>query len=99
MAQFVIDRLEVVVVDQQQGKGNITPVGPRKGGVETASKLPCVDQAGEAVGGRLLPAALVAKRIGDRNGRASGQCVDGEQVLVGEGDRGQIGRASCRERV
>ena len=84
MTQLVVDRLEVVVVDQQQGQGHVAPVGPRKSRVEPASKLPRVDQARQAVGGRLLPAALEAKRIRDGDGRAPGQRIDREQVLVGE---------------
>ena len=88
MPQFVIDGLEVVVIDQQQGKGHIAAVGPCKCGVEPPAEFPGVDQAREAVCGRLLPAALVAKRVGDRNRRAPGQRVDREQVLVGERAQG-----------
>src|SRR5206468_2323077 len=52
-----------------------------------APELAGVGEPGQAVRRGLLAAAVVAQGVGDRDGGAAGQGVDGEEVLIGERPR------------
>src|SRR6267154_4677215 len=57
-------------------------MGERRG--EAPPELSRVGEAGQPVSGRLLGAAVVAERVGERNRRAAREGGDRKEVLVGE---------------
>ena len=87
VAELVVDGFEEVVVDQEHRERHIAAVGPRESPVKAAPELAGVGEPGQAVRRGLLAAAVVAQGVGDRDGGAAGQGVDGEEVLVGERPR------------
>ncbi|MDQ6880453.1 MAG: hypothetical protein M3082_22650 [Candidatus Dormibacteraeota bacterium] len=84
VADLVVHRLEMIEIDEEHREGRGSPLRPRERRRQPPPELARVGKAGHAVGGCLPGAAVVADRIGDRDGRAAGEGRDREQVLVGE---------------
>ena len=84
VAHGVVDLFEVVEIDDhhRHRARNRAPQGHLLD--QPAPKLSVVQQSGQPIGDRLLCAALVTERVGQRHGRAAGQGVDREEVLVAE---------------
>ncbi len=90
VAELVVDRLEVVEVDEQQRHRHRCLVLPREDRVQPAAQLADVVETRQHVGGRLLRAAVVAQGVCHRHRRASGKRVHREQVLVAECPAGAL---------
>ena len=67
VAELVVDRLEVVEVDEQQGDSHRRLVRPREDRVEATAQLTHVVEAGQRVGRRLLRAAVIAQSVRHRD--------------------------------
>src|SRR5207249_3052611 len=90
VAELVVDRLEVVEVDEQQRHRHRCLVLPREDRVQPPAQLAHVVETRQYVGGRLLRASVVAQGVCHRHRRASGKRVHREQVLVAECPAGAL---------
>ena len=84
VAELIVGLLEMIEVDQKQRERRRVPIGTGEGHVEATPKLAYVRKPGEAVGDRLLAAAMESQRVRQRHGGAAGESGDGEELLVGE---------------
>ena len=61
----VVDRLEVVDVDQHHAEGRAAPAVAGELEVEPVPELPVVHEAGQAISDRLVSLPLVAQGVGE----------------------------------